>query len=342
MAQNNILLYASSAKATNTTSNVNGAYLYDSNWASSPDRQSGAKLGIASSVQYNTVLRQASLMARTLGQILINRGSGDVSAQVSFEEASASTDDVVLQQRVQTFSDLFTSDNFLKDSEVKTKHIAKQNVTTSCIADQSITVSKLNNLIVQDKGTTSQNGITVQLSQSAGSGFDISLTSDSVTYAENVRSVAASGSFELMGRTQNTEASLDYAEYASTVYRSNLYVDSSGTLHNAGNAIEASSYNATSDKRLKQDIVPISFDASRIVENVDVFEFEYKDAPDIKQIGMIAQDLEEYCPNLVVTGDDGYLRIKESKLIYVLWKSLHDANRRIDILESQIKALYEM
>lgn len=83
-----------------------------------------------------------------------------------------------------------------------------------------------------------------------------------------------------------------------------------------------SSINLTSDRRLKKNIKPYETDKS--ILDVDVKEFEWIDekAGRGKQIGIIAQDLQEYFPELVVTGEDGYLRIKETKLVYLLMQEV--------------------
>ena len=82
------------------------------------------------------------------------------------------------------------------------------------------------------------------------------------------------------------------------------------------------SINLTSDRRLKKNIKPYETDKS--ILDVDVKEFEWIDEKSGKgkQIGIIAQDLQEYFPELVVEGEDGYLRIKETKLVYLLMREV--------------------
>lgn len=67
---------------------------------------------------------------------------------------------------------------------ITTAKIEDSAVTTNKIAAQAITTAKLNNLIVTGSGTA--NGITVNLTQSKGTGFSISLSSDSVENSANV------------------------------------------------------------------------------------------------------------------------------------------------------------
>ena len=82
------------------------------------------------------------------------------------------------------------------------------------------------------------------------------------------------------------------------------------------------SINLTSDRRLKKNIKP--YTSQKSILDVEVKEFEWLDekAGKGKQIGVIAQELQKYFPELVVEGEDGYLRIKETKLVYLLMQEV--------------------
>lgn len=79
--------------------------------------------------------------------------------------------------------------------------------------------------------------------------------------------------------------------------------------------VEATEFNATSDKRLKENITP--YKCKKSILDLPVYEFDYKNS-NLHTIGCLAQDLQEICPEIVVENSDGYLSIKESKLIYLL------------------------
>jgi hypothetical protein len=80
-------------------------------------------------------------------------------------------------------------------------------------------------------------------------------------------------------------------------------------------AITAPSFTASSDKRLKENIEPYLCDKS--ILNLEVKKFDFINGAK-NQIGCIAQDLQKICPELVVEGEDGYLSINESKIVYLL------------------------
>ena len=112
------------------------------------------------------------------------------------------------------------------------------------------------------------------------------------------------------------------------------------TIGNGGNATkEANSlyiegscnalyFNATSDIRAKTKVQHASFKALNIVKSLPVYTFNYKETGS-PSIGLIAQDAAKISfgsdfslvNNETASGENGdYMTIKESKLIYILWK----------------------
>lgn len=97
--------------------------------------------------------------------------------------------------------------------------------------------------------------------------------------------------------------------------------------------ITATAYTATSDKRLKENID--SYVCNKSILDLDVKKFDFING-EKSQIGCIAQDLLEICPELVKEGEDGYLRIHESKLVYLLLQELKKQNKRLAELEAKL------
>ena len=79
--------------------------------------------------------------------------------------------------------------------------------------------------------------------------------------------------------------------------------------------INANIFNAYSDKRLKTNIKP--FECQKSILDLPIYEFDYIDSGN-HTIGCLAQDLLEICPELVEKDKDGFLKISEIKLIYLL------------------------
>ena len=94
--------------------------------------------------------------------------------------------------------------------------------------------------------------------------------------------------------------------------------------------IEASTFTATSDRRLKENIKP--YTSNKSILNLPIYEFNYKRSG-IHTIGCMAQDLKEICPEIVREGSDGYLTIQESKILYLLLQEVKQLKEQIIKLE---------
>ena len=96
------------------------------------------------------------------------------------------------------------------------------------------------------------------------------------------------------------------------------------------NQIKGTSFYATSDERLKENIV--DYIPENSILNLPIKEFDFK-SDGSHHIGCIAQDLQKICPELVQEDKDGYLSIEESKLIYLLLDEVKKLKKRVDELE---------
>ena len=109
---------------------------------------------------------------------------------------------------------------------------------------------------------------------------------------------------------------------------------------------EALYFNATSDKRAKENIAPATFSGLDLINKLSLYTFNYKDKTDVVP-GILAQDLLEVQPeelnlvdNIAATGENGdYMSIKESKLIFVLMQAIKEQQAQIEDLKAQIKNL---
>lgn len=106
---------------------------------------------------------------------------------------------------------------------------------------------------------------------------------------------------------------------------------------------EAQYFNATSDKRAKENICPLMSSALDIINAVQVYTFNYKNS-DKTTIGLIAQDMLQYnlggvtfVSNPDATGENGdYMSITESKLVYLLLKGIQEQQQQINQLKQRI------
>ena len=113
------------------------------------------------------------------------------------------------------------------------------------------------------------------------------------------------------------------------------------TVSTADNAVDASkgtvkalSFNAVSDKRLKENIVEYS--PNKSILDLPIYSYNFiSDEKKTKKIGCLAQDLKEICPEIVKEDDKGYLSIEENKIVYLLLDEIKKLKKRVDELEAR-------
>lgn len=88
--------------------------------------------------------------------------------------------------------------------------------------------------------------------------------------------------------------------------------------------VTAESFNARSDKRLKENIEP--YKSKKSILDLPIYRYNYiSDETKTPHIGCLAQDLQEICPELVHEDEEGFLSIEESKLVYLLLIELQES-----------------
>ena len=98
------------------------------------------------------------------------------------------------------------------------------------------------------------------------------------------------------------------------------------------------SYGQISDVSLKENIVDASSKLADI-NKVKVRNFNFK-GNDLKQIGVVAQELETVFPALVTTDEEDDIKtVKYSVFVPILIKALQEADDKIDALEARIATL---
>lgn len=130
-------------------------------------------------------------------------------------------------------------------------------------------------------------------------------------------------------------------------------IEASGAAHitgeiTSGNYCQAPYFNATSDRRAKTNIQPYKGDALSLIDKLTIYTFNYlKD--NSASIGMIAQEAQIFdnvIPNFSLVNNeeatgknDDYMTIKESKLVYILWKAVQDLSAKSKELQERITNL---
>lgn len=91
---------------------------------------------------------------------------------------------------------------------------------------------------------------------------------------------------------------------------------------------------ANSDRRLKKNIETIR-DASSKVRALNGVEFDWIE-DDSHSIGLIAQDVEQVAPDLVVTSDLGYKSVNYGNLVGLLVEAIKDLQDEVSALKKQL------
>ena len=356
-AKNNISIYAEGALQTAdpTVSTGSQSYCFDDiTWKATNEsigRYRGAMQGVAKSIEYNTGVRQSTIMSALLAEILLIRGkkSNDNGyANIDTNGIGTKYDgEENLQNHIINMSKIFDNRKFLFDSEVVTSKLDAKCVTTAKIADNAVTSGQLGSVV--SSNTSSNNGITVGLSQDSAKGaIKITLTSTSVTKADTVKvaQIASGDTNEFyIGGWATSGAYPQYIEgkaLAAAKMKGGTMTLSGGNLvlSKAGAYVQASSFYATSDVRKKREISTLTEsdekDIDTLINHTSIVNYKFKDS-DIPEMGILAQSVEWFSLSngfkLVKEGEDGYLRIEENKLVYLLWAYIQKLEMRVRQLE---------
>lgn len=130
----------------------------------------------------------------------------------------------------------------------------------------------------------------------------------------------------------------------SNVYASNIgaaaykcsyvYSEYIGSASAPCAGVYAATFYATSDIRKKENI--FEYHPNSDILTLQIYKFDYKDGTGTNQIGCMAQDLQKICPDLVAEDEEGYLTIKENKIVYLLLDRMKKMQQEIDELKGGI------
>ena len=113
------------------------------------------------------------------------------------------------------------------------------------------------------------------------------------------------------------------------LYQNNV---SCGSITVANN--NATAYNTTSDVRLKTD--EKSFDAGPILDQINVYNFEWTKAPGVRAYGVFAQEAQAVFPDAITyTEHDDFWGVDYSKFVPLLLQEIKDLRARVQTLEAR-------
>lgn len=115
------------------------------------------------------------------------------------------------------------------------------------------------------------------------------------------------------------------------------------TVEGTTNCVEAPYFNATSDRRAKNNIQPLTISALDWINATTIYSFNYLSNPDLT-VGVVAQELHplgdvSFVKNAAATGENGdYMAVAESKLVYVAIKAIQELSKQVEDLQNELHA----
>ena len=104
----------------------------------------------------------------------------------------------------------------------------------------------------------------------------------------------------------------------------------------SGDVVAAGDVTSESDRRLKKDIVDIEH-AVETVKSLQGVKYKFKEGDDKERIGLIAQDVEPYVPQVVFEKeDDGMKSVSYQSLVALLIEAVKEQQKEIDELKAQV------
>jgi len=146
--------------------------------------------------------------------------------------------------------------------------------------------------------------------------------------------------YRTVPNTLNVELGKDFGSNTNNIFE----------LQEDGDLIIAGSLMQNSDRRLKKEITPIS-NAGERIDQISGYTYYWKDSyrPTRKQIGLIAQEVQEVLPDLVQEDEEGLLQLDYIALIPLLVESLKEERkerknqqRKYEILEKKINNIEQL
>ena len=109
---------------------------------------------------------------------------------------------------------------------------------------------------------------------------------------------------------------------------------SSSITINSKGRVSASSFYATSDARLKENIKPLDYNKS--ILDLPVYTYDYINGSK-NNIGCLAQDLQKLYPQLIGENSNGYLTVDNSKVVYLLLEEVKKLKKELDRIKTKLK-----
>ena len=141
---------------------------------------------------------------------------------------------------------------------------------------------------------------------------------------------------------QNSDSDVVALESPAGIFLNapDVYVGDKTTLKNfsANDVYVGGTLTEASDKRLKENVETIN-NALDKVKKLRGVEYNKIDRPDIKEIGFIAQEVEEIVPEIVKTDAEGMKSVSYQRTVALLTEAMKEQQKEIDELKTIVNSL---
>ncbi len=126
------------------------------------------------------------------------------------------------------------------------------------------------------------------------------------------------GLLSFVNKSNSTSVEIDGVSKSFKIYN-NVTVDIYSNIDMHGWSIKNQS-----DARMKKNINPTQVNALKLLNSIDLKEYDWVRSGEHEPIGIIAQQLQLFAPELVEEEKDGHLSIKTTKFIFYLIKAIQE------------------
>ena len=143
----------------------------------------------------------------------------------------------------------------------------------------------------------------------------------------------------VIGKSTVTKVYFGSESYEATLYATGINLENDETITNAtdGTVVVSGNLTVSSDMRLKDNIQPLGDTMVNILK-LDAKSYTREGR---EEIGLIAQDVQNVYPELVVEDGNGMLAVNYQALSAILINGIKDQEARIQKLELLVKLLLE-
>ena len=93
----------------------------------------------------------------------------------------------------------------------------------------------------------------------------------------------------------------------------------------------------SSDKTLKENVKPLKYSLAEI-NRLNVYEFSYQDEPDVRRIGVIAQELKKVIPEAVDISKKESFTINPDWVFYTMFNAVKELDKTVESCKSSLLA----